>query len=304
MADDPERSPVAERESTRPVPRSRWWREVLLIGAFYGLYTLVRNSRGTRPVSVAHAFTNAERVIHAERWLGIFRESAVQRWYLDNLCFIQFWNNYYAIAHFVGVIVVLIVLFFRFPLRYRLWRNTLAITTFGALIGFSVFPLTPPRLLPSGFGFVDTLQVYGGLWSFQSGPINSISNQYAAMPSLHTAWALWAALAALEMVRPWWARTLVLLFPLATIFGLVVTANHYFLDEIAGMAVLGVSYAVARRATPWLDRHHNRKVRGQGHGLFGHDLRRPTNRLLRDFFRRADQVQDWRRYRHGWPTLS
>ncbi len=256
MTDGRRHPPAEEHERARPVARSNWWREVLLIGVFYGLYTLVRNARGAQPVSAAHALANARWVIRTERRLGLFHESAVQHWYLHNVGFIQFWNDFYAIAHFVGVLGVLMLLYFRFPRRYRLWRNTLAATTLMALIGFSVFPLAPPRLLPAGSGFVDTLQVYGGLWSFQSGPVNSISNQYAAMPSLHTAWALWAALATLGLVRPWWARALILLFPLATAFGLVVTANHYLLDEIAGVAVLGVAYLFARAATPWLERRH------------------------------------------------
>lgn len=264
VPEEPEPTTVAGPGRARPVPRSNWWREVLLIAAFYGLYTLVRNIRGARPVSVAQAFTNAQRVVHAERRLGIFHESTVQHWYLHNAGFIQFWNDFYGIAHFVGVIVVLVILFFYFPLRYRRWRNTLAIATFIALIGFSVFPLAPPRLLPPRFGFIDTLQVYGGLWSFHSGPINSVSNQYAAMPSLHTAWALWAALATVGILRPWWAKVLVFLFPLATVFALVVTANHYFLDEIAGVVVLGFAYAVAQRSTAWLEHRRDRRTAGPG----------------------------------------
>ena len=120
------------------------------------------------------------------------------------------------------------------PIGYRLWRNTLAFATGLALIGFSFFPVLPPRLLPPGYGFVDTLQVVGGLWNFSSGPVNDVSNQYAAMPSLHTAWSAWCALALIPLIRPWWGKVLVLLYPLATIFCIIVTANHYFADVTGG----------------------------------------------------------------------
>jgi membrane-associated phospholipid phosphatase len=154
---------------------------------------------------------------------------------------------------------VLLLLFFRFPERYRLWRNTLAITTGLALIGFSFFPLLPPRLLPAGYGFVDTLKVIGGLWNFSSGPVNDVSNQYAAMPSLHTSWSAWCTLAVFPLVRSWWAKVLLVLYPLATIFIIVITANHYFADVAAGLLLLGVAYLLAVALTRRLDRHYARR---------------------------------------------
>lgn len=245
-------------DGTRPVRRSHWWREVLLIAAFYFLYSVVRDIRGTRPVSVFQATTNARRVIHLERSLGIFHEAQVQHWFLGFHWLIRLLNDFYGTAHFVAVIVVLLVLFFAFPYRYRLWRNTLALTTGLALIGFTFFPLLPPRLLPPGYHFVDTLKVYGGLWNFSSGTANHVSDQYAAMPSLHTAWALWAALAVISLVRSRWARALIALYPVVTVFCIIVTANHYFLDAIAGALLVGASYLISRWLTPKVDRWHDR----------------------------------------------
>jgi membrane-associated phospholipid phosphatase len=146
----------------------------------------------------------------------------------------------------------LILLFFRFPSHYRLWRNTLAFTTGLALIGFYFFPLLPPRLLPPQYHFVDTLRTIGGLWNFSSGAVNDVSNQYASMPSLHTAWSAWCALVVISMVKPWWGK-LALLYPAVTIFCIVVTANHYFSDAIAGLALLGVSYLLGLLVTRVLD---------------------------------------------------
>jgi membrane-associated phospholipid phosphatase len=245
--------------ATRPVQRSHWWREILIVATFYGLYTLVRDLRGDEPVSYLRATTNAHRVISLERHLGLFHEANIQHWFLQYRELIRLCDDYYGTIHFVAAGAVLLLLFFRFPERYRLWRNTLAITTGLALIGFSFFPLLPPRLLPAGYGFVDTLKVIGGLWNFSSGPVNDVSNQYAAMPSLHTSWSAWCTLAVFPLVRSWWAKVLLVLYPLATIFIIVITANHYFADVAAGLLLLGVAYLLAVALTRRLDRHYARR---------------------------------------------
>jgi PAP2 superfamily len=242
--------------STRPVQRSHWWREVLLIAVFYIAYTAVRDLRGDTPVSMYQALTNAQRVIRFERWFGLFHEVNVQHWFLHYRELVRLADDYYGTIHFVAVVGVLLLLFFRYPDRFRVWRNTLAFATGLALIGFTFFPVMPPRLLPPGYGFVDTLQVVGGLWNFSSGPVNDVSNQYAAMPSLHTAWAAWCALVLIPLIRPWWGKVLVVLYPLATIFCIIVTANHYIADVLAGLALLGVSYLLAVVVTGWLDRRY------------------------------------------------
>jgi uncharacterized BrkB/YihY/UPF0761 family membrane protein len=234
-------------------PRLRWWRELLYIAAFYGVYTLVRN-RGLDPDVHTQAFHNAKRVIAVERLLGTFHERFVQHLFLGWRWFIRFWDVYYGTFHFVITVFALIWLFRRMPERYPQWRNTLACTTALALLGFAFFPLMPPRLLEtvagSHYGFVDTLQKYGGLWSFDSGTMQKLSNQYAAMPSLHFAWSTWSALVLLPGVRRPWLRALLVAYPFATLFAIVVTANHYWIDAAGGAVVLAVGYSIGRFGTP------------------------------------------------------
>jgi hypothetical protein len=110
----------------------------------------------------------------------------------------------------------------------------------------------PPRLLctcPYGsgedYGFVDTLKDIGGLWSFDSGTMQKISNQYAAMPSLHFGWSSWSFLALRGRLRRPWARALITAYPLLTLFAIVVTANHYWLDAAGGAIVLAVGLGIA-----------------------------------------------------------
>ena len=211
-AADAERRERIERRSRRtnyhgdavaPTLRLRWWCEVAIVASFYGIYTAVRNLFGSASVSPDHALENARQIIRVERAIGLFHEETVQHWFLGWSWFMWFWNMFYGTFHFLVTIAVLLYLFHRVPERYRQWRNTLAATTALALIGFSLYPLMPPRLLSvcgeyggcTDSNFVDTLQRFGGLWSFDSGTMQSISNQYAAMPSLHFAWSTWCWLA-------------------------------------------------------------------------------------------------------------
>ncbi|MBO0693374.1 MAG: phosphatase PAP2 family protein [Acidimicrobiaceae bacterium] len=226
--------------------RLHWWVEVLTIAAFYGIYSLIRDIHGTNTDSVAQATTNAHRLVDLERDLGVFREAWMQHLVLGNHAFVSFWDDYYATVHFLAVAGMLIWLFFVQPRRYRFWRNVIALCTALALIGFAFFPVLPPRLLPSSYDFVDTLKVVGGLWNFSSGAVNSVSNQYAAMPSLHTAWSTWVSLALWPSLRHWWAKVATLAYPAATIYCIVVTGNHYFADAAGGLLFLGAAYLLTR----------------------------------------------------------
>ena len=134
------------------------------------------------------------------------------------------------------------------------WRNTLAVMTALAILGFAFFPLMPPRLLDPhvysfvthNYGFVDTLAKDPAFWSFNSGAVSKISNQFAAMPSVHCAWALWCACALVPRVKYVWAKVLAVIYPITTVTVIVVTANHYLLDAVGGFFVLGVGYVAAR----------------------------------------------------------
>jgi hypothetical protein len=259
------------------VPRRRpIYREVIYIVAVYLVYSTVRNRFGSAGGAPGHAngiaYGHALDVIDLERNVRLFFEQRLQSWYLGlpEHGFIQFWNVFYGTAHFVVTLGALVLLFFRDPARYPRWRNTLAFTTLLALLGFAAFSLMPPRLLdkpvqeygppPSmvseHFGFVDTLQDYPTFWSFDSGSLKTLSNQYAAMPSLHMAWAVWSMLVLLPLVRRRWLRALIVLDPLATFFCIVVTANHYWVDALMGVVTLAIGFVIASRVTDWWDARH------------------------------------------------
>lgn len=245
---------VAERDEVAVgdrYPHLRWWREVLYVVSFYVIYSFVRNQFGSAAVSSETAFANARRIIDVQQSLGLFFEKAAQDLFLGATWFIKAWNIFYGTFHFVVTAFALAYLFRCMPERYVRWRTTLACTTALALIGFATFPLMPPRLLPDSYGFVDTLAEVGGLWSFDSDAMEDISNQYAAMPSLHFAWSGWSAFALVPAVRRGWLRALVLAYPLATVFAIIVTANHFWLDAVGGGVALAVGYLLGTLWDRW-----------------------------------------------------
>jgi membrane-associated phospholipid phosphatase len=92
--------------------------------------------------------------------------------------------------------------------------------------------------------------------------MNSISNQYAAMPSLHIGWASWCAFAMWPLLRRRWTKAAVLLYPAATLFCIVVTGNHYWIDGVGGQVALGIGALLGWGLHRWnqnrLDTRHRR----------------------------------------------
>jgi len=235
------------------VPASKGWvRELIVILVFKFVYDGIRalaNSINVTP----RAFANANLLVDLERSLGIYNELGLQRALLPADWFIRAMNIFYGTFHFVVPGALLIWMFFGKPNIYRRMRNVLGATTFLALIGYWAFPLAPPRM--RGWeGFVDTLDSVGGLWSYHSA--KGIANPFAAMPSLHFAWSVWCAIIVVRHIRRPSLRVLGVLYPTITLFAIVITANHYWLDAVGGLVVLAGGFGVVRLA----ERLHARRM--------------------------------------------
>jgi hypothetical protein len=268
---------VAQPERVIPERTHRlfWWKEALIIGVGYFIYSWTRNQFGSNRIAAdgvpEQAFGNAEKVIRFERLVGLFHEESIQEFFLAwPRAFIQFWNTYYGTVHFIVTVVVFVLLFRKRPAVFPQWRNTIVAMTILAIIGFALFPLMPPRLLDApcadyggaciesdlrpedgGFGFVDTLKEFGGPWSFDSEAVADLSNQYAAMPSLHIGWAMWCAVAVWPLLRRRWQRIVVFLYPLLTLFCIIVTANHYWIDGVGGLIAFGLGTLIGWGLYRW-----------------------------------------------------
>lgn len=220
-----------------------WWAEIAAILVFYLVYSAVRNAQAS---DTAVAFSHARNLIHWQHQLGIYHEQTLQDWALHVRPLVIAMNYVYGSLHFIITIGVGFYLFRKWADDYPRWRNTLGITTAIALVGFYTWPLMPPRLMPARYGFVDTLAKYPTLWSFNSGQMSKLSNQFAAMPSVHCAWALFCACALMPRLEHRWAKVLAALYPVLTVTAIVLTGNHYFLDAVGGFAIFGIGYAGGR----------------------------------------------------------
>ncbi|MEU0298509.1 phosphatase PAP2 family protein [Streptomyces sp. NPDC006175] len=237
------RLPNFSLRSLRSPRRPRLWFEILLIAISYWLYSLVRNAV---PEQKAAALRNADWIWSLEHTVGLAFEETVNQAVNSVTWLIVSMNYYYATLHFVVTIGVLVWLFRRHPGRYAATRLILFATTAVALLGYYLFPLAPPRLMNGG-GFIDTVMLHQTWGSMASGNFKHMSNQYAAMPSMHIGWSLWCGLTICVLAKAPWARILGALYPVATLVVIVATANHFWLDAVGGMACLafGVTLSYA-----------------------------------------------------------
>ncbi len=156
---------------------------------------------------------------------------------------------FYATLHYVVTPAVLLWMYRCHPDRYRLARTALAAGTVTGLVGFALIPTAPPRLL-SGAGFQDTLEdVHEWGWWGDDGSVprglGNITNQFAAMPSLHVGWALWSGVLVACFASRRSVRRIGALYPVVTTLVVVATGNHYLVDTVGGAATMGVGAALA-----------------------------------------------------------
>ncbi|MEU8866146.1 bifunctional glycosyltransferase 87/phosphatase PAP2 family protein [Streptomyces umbrinus] len=233
--------PFLRRVLTRP----NLLLELLLIRVGYSAYQQVRLAAtgGTNAGGRATAEEHGEQVHAIEKFLQIDVERWVNHAVVDVPWLQSFFDFYYTSFHFVVPLSVLGILYVRRPAEYRWARAALGFATLFALVGFWLYPLAPPRLMP-GLGFIDTVHGVQDFSQPDYGTLTALTNQYAAMPSLHFGWSLWCGLVIAILAPKWWMKALGLLHPLFTVSAIVATANHWVLDAVGGAAVVGAGFAL------------------------------------------------------------
>jgi hypothetical protein len=234
----------------RYLPRGwgHFWLQFAIWFGFLGVYQVARGLAGRDPT---RAFANGLRVIGWERMHAhhlfelTLQNVASSSRLLEVAVSWTYWNS-----EFTVIGLALLWVYLRRHEAFARFRNTVLLANVLGLIGYVLAPTAPPRMFPS-FGFADTLGSIGGL-NHGSGLIELASNPYAAMPSLHAADALIVGATLAYVCRNRFAKLLWLLWPAWVWFSVMATANHFWLDIVAGVGVALVALAIVHRR--WIAR--------------------------------------------------
>jgi hypothetical protein len=219
-------------------------RQVSLFGAAYLAYRLVRGLVEGRATA---AFQHARELISAERTLHIFVEPSVQAWASGSHLLIECSSWLYVNAQITVTLGALIYLYLCHNRSFYFVRNMFMIAMVIALIGYIVFPTAPPRFMPE-WGFSDSVSDVTGIHvSHSSASLNTLFNPYAAVPSMHVAFALMVGWPLARLVRRRALRVMWLLYPFLMTFVIVATGNHFITDALLGALTAGVATYGARR---------------------------------------------------------
>lgn len=230
-------SAFASRER-EPFTNARFVRELTLVLFAVAAYFLVRGAtEGSRDTAIANAY----RVIDFERALRIYWEPGIQESIVDKRWLVTLLNWVYVWGHWPVIAVVATWLFLRRPAAYYLIRNACIVSGAIGLLIFVSFPVAPPRL--TGIDIQDTVTTYSHAYRVLQPP--AFVNQYAAMPSLHFGWNLLVGLALVLSTSHLVLRVSAVVFTISMLLAVVLTANHFIIDTVAGTIVVLTGLAVA-----------------------------------------------------------
>jgi membrane-associated phospholipid phosphatase len=222
-----------------PLDAARQW--LLFAGAYY-LYRIVR---GIVDGHANIAYQHARDIVDLERDLHTFVEVDIQKWAIDHSFFIHVADWMYVNSHFLVTTTFLVWLYVARNHAYYFVRNMFLVSMLFALVGYLAFPAAPPRFLPE-WGFQDTVADLFGNGASESA--NVLYNPYAAVPSMHVAFALMIAVPAVQLVRPRPLKLLWSFYPLLVTFVVIATGNHFWIDAVLGAIVAGCSALLAKAA--------------------------------------------------------
>ena len=240
MAD--EHVPQSRAVALRRVATSR---AVIELGAMAILAVIYNTIRAGGGSDQALAMSHARDIARIEGWVFHNIDLQLDHWIVGVPWLAVAACYFYALMHYVMTPTILVLSRRRGGWQY--WRGywALVVGSAIALVIYANWPLAPPRLMPE-LGTIDVMQHFAGAgwWGdAASAPrgLGDATNQFAAMPSLHCGWAFWGLAVFFPRVKSWWAKTLAVLYPITTIFVVVITGNHYWLDAIVGGGLLALA---------------------------------------------------------------
>lgn len=249
-------APALSTDTTASTRTLSGWRELGFLALLYVAYAV---SRVFADDSMAPARERAFRIHSLEDSMLLDVEQAVTSWFVDHDAAGLMAAYYYASAHYLVTAIVLVGLFLGRKGAYARARQTLVASTLVALIGYLLVPTAPPRLV----GFPDLMAMHAaqGWWGeAASAPqgMGWMTNQLAALPSMHAGWALWVALALTAATGNRALRAAGWAHAVITVVVVIGTGNHWLLDVVAGWAIVLVVWRMLALAAHGGLRHQGR----------------------------------------------
>lgn len=230
---------------------------VVQVAIFFAMYYAYRMLRGAidNPEGAAVAFQNARNLIDIERSLGLFIEPSVQAWASSTGFLTDFASAIYVNAQTSVTVGALIYLYLRHNSHFYFVRNMFFFAFLCAIAGYVFYPTAPPRFFPE-WGFFDAVAELSGIDSTDPSLVNKLYNPYAAVPSMHIAFALMIGVPLAKLVKWRALKIFWATYPVMVLFVIVVTGNHFLADAFlgalaAGIAALGAKYTAKARPGHW-----------------------------------------------------
>ncbi|HEX5594120.1 MAG TPA: phosphatase PAP2 family protein [Solirubrobacterales bacterium] len=216
------------------------------IGILVGVDVIYELGRGLADGSRTEALGHGAQVIDFERSIGTLFEPSVQSFFLSTHWVIDLANQLYLNAQFSIALGFLVWLYLFRNQSYYFVRNMFVVSMCLALIGYVGYPTAPPRMFPQD-GFVDTITDFSGV-NHDSTLAKVFINPYAAVPSMHCAFAMMIGGTGVMVCRRWWSKAWWAFWPILITWVVIVTGNHYWVDAVLGWLVALSAFAIARGA--------------------------------------------------------
>jgi len=208
---------------------------------WFGFLLVYQLARGMADRDPAKAFANGLGVVDLEKHVHGLFEVTLQRITINSHVLTTLTSWTYWMSQFTVLGLALLWVYLRHHDRFARFRNTVLLANVIGLVGYVAVPTAPPRFFPQ-LGFVDTIATFG--INHGSGFVQLASNQFAAMPSLHSADALIVGVTLAMIVKRWYFKVLWLMWPAWVWFSVMATANHFWLDVVAGILVAALAVAI------------------------------------------------------------
>lgn len=224
--------------------------EFALISALYAVWRVARKLPLAQDDG---AIERARSIVDFQEAIFLPTELSLQQFILRNDWLGWPTTLYYAVLHVPALIAFLVWLFVFHRPHFAHWRNGLVFLT-GMCLVIRFWRVAPPRFL-ADLGYEDLSERFG---PSIYGPVGTgVSDQFAAMPSIHVGWAAVVSLGIFALSTSRW-RWLFLLHMIITIIVVSASGNHWWLDGIVaiGLLVAGlwldtfIRLRVARRGEP------------------------------------------------------